>query len=163
MKRQTEATRKSIAAMSPRSSPPPVPPAAPPPSAPAPLRRLGAARRVKRDALIYLFEPLIHQPLQMTLAADDYRITLSPLPSATSHTHTYSHNRSLRQDRHVRVGGGGWGVIIIKNTQIRKQQWMVLQAGEGDRGVSLPQGWGVGEVGGEAAHAASIRTQFTGW
>lgn len=46
---------------------------------------LGKARRVKRSALIYLFESLIHQPLQMTLAADDYRIP-NPTPPCSDKT-----------------------------------------------------------------------------
>lgn len=61
-----------------------------PPAPPFPLasplsttQSLGKARWVKRSALIYLFESLIHQPLQMTLVADDHWIP-NPPPSDTT-------------------------------------------------------------------------------
>lgn len=70
---------------------PPAPPASPAshphafPQLSTTARSLGKARRVKQSALIYLFESLIHQPLQMTLAADDYRIP-NPTPPCSDKT-----------------------------------------------------------------------------
>lgn len=103
------------------SSAPPTHPTPPTPPSPLPTtpKSLGKAGWVRSSALIYLFESLIHQPLQMTLAADDHWIP-SPRPPPSS---------PLPQTRLVLCEEG---VINIKNTQIREEQWIPLEAGEGE-------------------------------
>lgn len=51
------------------------------------------------------------------------------------------------------------GVIIIKNTQIREEQWILLQAGEGDGGDFFSPSL----FGGGVLCMSQVGTQFTGW
>lgn len=125
---------------------PPAPPASPHPPVPFPNspQRRGAWERLGGSNAVHLFIYLSRSFISRYKWPWRLTTTESPTPPPLAQT------RLVCEE----------GVIIIKNTQIREEQWILLQAGEGDGGdiFFFPSLFGGGVL-----CMSQLGTQFTGW